>query len=67
MSSAPVRSSPRGAHVLDGVYYPRFFFVDRNGNIDYSVAASTEGQIYRYIYSKTAPFKENMRKILAME
>ena len=49
------------------MYYPRFFFVDRNGNIDYSVAASTEGQIYRYFYSKTAPFMENMRKILAME
>lgn len=40
------------------------FFVDKNGNIDYSYANSPSGQIYRYFFSKVEPFKEKMKQML---
>lgn len=49
---------------IDGSYYPRFFFVDKNGNIDYSIASQPEGGLYRYYYSSPSTFKENMKKVL---
>lgn len=49
---------------VDGVYYPRFFFVDRNGTIDYSVSSGKAGELYRYFYSSVDTFKDRMRQLL---
>ena len=49
---------------VDGTYYPRFFFVNREGVIDYSIAGRKEGELYRYFYSSLDTFKEQMRKLL---
>ena len=51
--------------ILDGAYYPRFIFVDKNGNIDYSITSQPEGSVYRYFYSKPDKFKENMNVLLS--
>ena len=50
--------------MLDGSYYPRIFFIDSDGNIDYSIANGPENKIYRYFYSSVEACKENMRELL---
>lgn len=63
MSSDPVVTAWFRSFV-DGIYYPRFFFVNRDGVIDYSIASRKEGELYRYFYTSIDTFKEQMRKLL---
>ena len=63
MSSDPVVTAWFRS-LVDGIYYPRFFFVNRDGVIDYSIASRKEGELYRYFYTSIDTFKEQMRKLL---
>ena len=49
---------------VDGVYYPRFFFIDSSGTINYSISSGKAGEPYRYFYSSVYSFKDRMRQLL---
>ena len=63
-SSVLVSRDIQISYSTDGSYYPRMFFVDQNGNIDYTYVNATDGQMYRYFFGKVDVCKDLMKKML---